>query len=362
MRILHVINDTGLGGAQTLIESLATDAPRIDMDVHCLVLSAPGVLSERLEEVCQSVSYLDISRESWRVDRAVVAVHKAIGRISPDLVQSHLLQSDLISAIALWFRPRMPLVWTIHSSGYGSGDRWRTRTLAKIIRIIAVRPQRVVACTDSAAQFAISQGITPSKIVTIRNGTVLPQWNAPGSRTDAMRLVHVGRMHAMKDHNTLLTCFALLTDSIPGISLTCVGANGDELAVLSSGASKPEANRIHALGSVKDPIPIIRSSDFLIISSSYGEALPMSGIEALALGVPVLTTSVGSCPELVVEPWQMCPPNDPIALANVALTASKLSNAQYRELSQNSRKLAEKKFDIEQTSSSYLSLYEEVVS
>lgn len=359
MKVLHIINDSGLGGAQTLIENLAIEGRNNGVEVHCVVLSTPGKLAPRLERACASVKHLSIRRSSWRIDTALKQLVKEIRFVNPDVVQSHLLQSDLISSLALLIFRKKPLLWTIHSSGYGDGDRFRTRILARVIRFASFRVDRVISCTAAASKFSIETGISKQKIVEIPNGVVMP--TAQLRKGETGDLVHVGRPHLMKDHSMLLLAFSRIATSWPSCGLTFIGVDKSELDVLNRGGIDIDQLPITALGALSDPIPVIRKSKFLIISSAYGEALPMVGIEALSYGVPVLTTNVGSCSLLAAESWMVCAPRDSDGLADLIRKALALTDTEYDALSIKARLKAESSFNIRNTAASYATVYSSVV-
>jgi glycosyltransferase involved in cell wall biosynthesis len=79
-------------------------------------------------------------------------------------------------------------------------------------------------------------------------------------------------------------------------------------------------SRVSLLGPRKDVQSLLSKTKFLVISSRWGEALPMAGLEALARGVPVITTDVGDCKDLVVDPTFLVNPGDASQLAIALLT------------------------------------------
>ena len=101
----------------------------------------------------------------------------------------------------------------------------------------------------------------------------------------------------------------------------------------------------------------LSESAALVLHSSYGEALPMAGIEALALGIPVITTDVGDCRSLCVYDWQCVRRGDSIGLARSMRTLSELPKQDMLELRRASYALARERFDITQTVSKYADLY-----
>jgi glycosyltransferase involved in cell wall biosynthesis len=362
MKILHVINDSDVGGAQTLIESLGSTFLGSDVEIELLVLSGPGTLAARLGRSVAHITHLGVDRRSWNVLSVAFRIRAAIRETNPDVIQSHLIQSDLLTTLAMILDPSLPLVWTIHSTGYGNDDRARTRMLSRGIRTFSARAAAIVTCTSAATDFAEKSGLPKRKIVEITNGSVLPPRSAiqPTFMRDDKRVLNLARWHPMKDHENLMRAFSAVMDADSSAQLCCAGPGISRANIELVNILVHDSPAIELLGSVEKPLELIAKSRVLVISSSYGEALPMSGIEALSLGVPVITTDVGSCSLLAVEPWMVCEVSNPLELSAAILRCLGMSDAEYREISDRCRKLAERKFDITSTAAKYLHLYRQL--
>nr|WP_300047368.1 glycosyltransferase [uncultured Nocardioides sp.] len=356
MRILHIVNSSDTGGAQTLIEAMC--AARLDeQEVHVGVLAAPGALAARLEASASSVTHFGSSGRTSDVVGLVRDLRKLIGRIQPDVVHSHLIQANLLAAIAT---PRdVAQVWTVHTSGHGTHDKFRTRLALALLDRAFKRADAIVACSLSAGNWMDKRGWTPERISTIRNGVALPVTESGRPATPATPFfLSLARAHEMKDHRTLFTAFD--RSDAPNYELVCAGWNveaTDHLMVTAlAGLSDDTLQRIHLMGTVAHPQPLLAESRALVISSSYGEALPMAALEALALGVPVITTNVGDCGETAIDSRFLVAPNDPRALAAAMTFVAGADANEYDEF-RTAARVAAKRFDIAETVRSYADVY-----
>lgn len=363
MKVLHVVNDANTGGAQTLIEQLAHQvAP--DIETHILVLLARGSLSSRFEACSATVTYLDLDKRTWRVDNLIRKTRSAITSLRPDIVHSHLLQADLAVAFAS-IRLDIPIISTVHTTGMSSQDPFRSRVLGRILGLISnVFIDRSIACGDGAASYMRRNGYALSKSGVISNGVALPVSQVVDDVSTQKSLLCLSRWHPMKDHNNLFEAFRLVLNRYPSSHLVCAGtgmtdANNDLLSLINAMGLR---EAITLLGPVQDVRSLLRESSGLVISSAYGEALPMAGLEALAEGIPVITTNVGDCPNLTVDSWQCVPPSRPILLADAICRLLSLQSSDYLKLSDDSVRIAQDDYSIGATAASYVSIYNELVS
>ena len=356
LRVLHVVNDADAGGAQTLIERLGEHA-HPDWEPHLLVLRGRGALSTRMEAHFVSTTYLEFERRSWRVDRLVRAVSRAIRQLAPDVVHSHLLQSDLSTALAGRASRGMVRISSIHTVGYSFGDPWRTRAVSRGMGALARRFDAVVACTPQALGYMKVRGYPRGRSHMIRNGVPVPA--EPGPVERPRQLVVLARWHPVKDFPTLLSAFARVVETVPDARLVCAGvgvddANEELVELVRHHGIESSVRLVGALDGVDD---VLRGSAGLVISSRYGEALPMAGIEALAAGTPVITTRVGDTPTLVLEDFQCVPPGEPEQLAEAMRRLLTLEPPEFARLSRDSHALARERFDIAVTVAAYDDLY-----
>lgn len=148
--------------------------------------------------------------------------------------------------------------------------------------------------------WAHALGLAPSRLKVIPNG-VPDAWDLarPGDRA---RFIMVARTGFQKDHETALRAFAQLDGDK---RFTCVGGGTDEAAFAArvcewTGSS---VDRITLLGPRPDVAEILAGHGVFVLSSRY-EGMPLSVIEAMRTGLPVISTDVGASPSW----WSMVGP------------------------------------------------------
>ena len=352
-RILHVVNDLNTGGAQTLIEALSRCSAN---EVHVLVLQGRGDLSDRIEAVATSVTYVGMSKRRPMFFRARRVLQGTVRDIDATVVHSHLVQSDLLSLLAAHRRPR---VTTVHTSGGHESGRL-SRLLGRLLSKMRHKFDAVVACSPSAQQY-VRDTMVQGEPLLVYNGTALPTvWGRiPAGVSPAV--LSLSRWHPMKDHATLLAAYAEYLDqaSCHSATLICAGSGvtKENVALRDMIDVAEVTGKVRVLGAIADVPGILRTVDLLVISSCDGEALPMAGIEALAHGVPVLTTDVGDCRELVVDTSLLVEPRNPDALAEALSWFYGRTELERNALASQARQLASEKFDARLTARSYDAIY-----
>jgi glycosyltransferase involved in cell wall biosynthesis len=169
------------------------------------------------------------------------------------------------------------------------------------------------------------------------------------------RIVSVGRLHYPKDFFTLVRALAHLAPE-PYFALI-VGDGPDRLALARELARLGLEGTVRIAG-YRDDVPDLLASADVFVLCSDSEAMPMSVLEAMAAGLPVVASSVGGIPELVVdgETGTLVPPRDERALA-AALRSYVGDTRMRRRMGQAGRDRAETLFDLPRFHNAHMELY-----
>ena len=225
---------------------------------------------------------------------------------------------------------------------------------------------RIVAVSQATKDFHADQGMTEEKISVIHNGVDLDLFKPPatdrkssikeqfGIPKDSPALLFVGQIGMRKGVDVLLDVFEKVIAEIPGCHLLIVGQRHSakqeaveyEEALFRRGHSKSIAGRVHWLRR-RDDMPEIYAGVDLLLHPARQEPLGRVILEAVASGLPVLTTFVGGSPEILGcnDSFDLlCPVDDARAMADRAITI--LSNRDlHRVISEELREMAIRRFD-----------------
>jgi glycosyltransferase involved in cell wall biosynthesis len=194
----------------------------------------------------------------------------------------------------------------------------------------------------------------------IHNAVPLPALPAPRAGSVRRRIVALGLLGPRKGTPELLD--ALGTPAMRELDWEAIiGGNGEVEASRARAAALGLADRVQIPGWV-DPATVsalLAGADIFVLPSHH-EGLPVAILEAMASGLPVVTTPVGAIPEIVVahETGLLVPPGAVEALA--AALADLVKNPELRaRLGKNARALVERDFRIEVIAERFLSIYRE---
>ena len=171
--------------------------------------------------------------------------------------------------------------------------------------------------------------------------------------------MHVANFRPQKNHKLLIEAAAKVIERDPRAIFLLAGSGPlrDETA---RRVADLRSDSVRFLGAVPDAARLIACADLLVLSSSY-EGLPVVVMEALAAGVPVVSTAVGGVPDLIQSGHNglLTRPGDPDALAETILRAMRPEiHARLREGARDSAELV----DISRTAEWFDELYDEVCS
>lgn len=364
MRILVVCTDAEIGGAERFLASWGRSRPRHDT-VHLVVLMGPGSLSEQLENSFDAVHYLGFPPSSRNLLGMVRSLEGEIQRFQPDVISSHLFHADLVVALA---RTSIPKISTVHTQKLSTDDHWLTRAIARAVGILSRRFAAVVPASDSSDMARFLADLRMQHVVDpIPNGAQVPSTAAFDA--SARTFVSIARNHPVKGHRVLFSAFAKIADEAPEWTLEAFGPgvtpeDDAMLAALSDAGALHlvEAGRIRLSGPTANPEAVLSRSAALIISSVYGEAFPIVGAEAAGLGIPVISSDLGSCSEFCDDPQFLVPPNDVPALAAAMRRFVALSEDERSDLSRRARARAEARYHPDVAYARYRQVFERLLA
>jgi len=261
---------------------------------------------------------------------ALIKLIRLFRALRPDIVHTHTAKAGTLGRLAARLA-RIPVkIHTFHGhvlEGYFS--RPVTRAFLEVERRLACTTDRLVTVSPRLKAQLLAMGIgRPEQVDVVPLGLDLERFRRARPASPALRpslgltgdmplLGIVGRLVPIKDHATLFQALARLHDEGPAVHLVVIG-DGEERARLEELAGRLGlGSRIHFLGWRVDLETILKELD-VVICASRNEGTPVALIEAMAAGIPVLSTDVGGVADLVTheETGWLVPSGDPDAMAS----------------------------------------------
>lgn len=290
---------------------------------------------------------------------------RALRAFDPDVVHVH--SGGWLAAALAAGRVDAPLVFTDH--GRYPPESARLRMLQ---RWCLRRTARIVTVTASLASYVREFLHLPETPPVIPNGvdlaayrvsdaTVRPRLRAAWGASDAdVLVVAVGRFAPVKNHLGLIDAFARAVATAPALRLVLVGSGALQAEAQARARTLGVGERVHFLGYRTDVRDCLAASD-VFVNASTTEALPVSLIEAMAVGLPSVATAVGGVPDALGDPpgGVLVPAGDTPALGD-ALAALGTDAARRATLADRARTRA-RDFSLDAMADAYARLYDDVI-
>ncbi len=318
LRVTHVINSLGVGGAERALLRLVQDtAGQVLHSIICL--TSMDTLRGDFELVPgTSVRLLGARRGLAGVSRAWSCA-RCIADSRPHLLHGWLKHSCAITGLAAATVPSLrgvPLVWGVRDTVERAGTSASERVALVVGRALSRRCDLLLSNSALALEQLVSSGYRPRRTEVLRNGVELADWSsvqaerasrraALGIPPEARVVIHVGSIHPSKDPGCLLRCIAEVHRYVPDAIVLRVGRSplpGDASADAAAVMSSP---RIQHLGEVRDVPSLMAVADVLVLTSRR-EGCPNAVLEAMAAGVPVVSTNVGDVRAIVGDAGIVC--------------------------------------------------------
>lgn len=323
LRIMVITTGLKLGGAEQQIAALARSFIALGNDVAILNLTTgtevdlpPGV----------PVTELGMRKTPAAVLAALRKARHIIHQWQPDVIHAHMIHGNLFARTLARTGPMPPVICSAHSAreggrlralAYRATDRWCDLT---------------THVSEAGRLAMIASGAVPSgRVIVIPNGIDTNRFRQDDASRERMRrdlglnagevlVLNVGRLVPEKDQAMLIEAFREVYRRIPGARLLIAG-DGPLRAELASQIADYGLNQaVLLVGARKDIPELLCAADVFVLSSRI-EGMPLAVGEALASGLPVVSTAAAGVAELAGDIATITPVGNAPALASALATA-----------------------------------------
>jgi glycosyltransferase involved in cell wall biosynthesis len=339
MRILHVISELGIGGAQKQIAELAKQLAKRGHKVAIYTLKSEVQRGLELES---SAVTLIVDQKRAKLDPAVLwRLRKTIDHWRPDIIHGLLFDGDFYSRVAA-LGSGIPVLNSERNHSYRLSP---TQNLAhRLTRMLA---SGVVANSFAGKAFAQRLfALPPEHVHVVWNGLALEKLERQAETGTDYRIEFfgerrlriaclVGAIKPQKDYHLALETAARLIAADSGWRVLFVGdqlsgSGAYQAGRWYTGGYKAEVLRYYERLGLSDKIKfaglrtdvpaIVRQCDVLYVTSKH-EGFPNSVLEAMGLGVPVVSTDYSDIRRILPFPWQVVASRSPDDLARAVIAA-----------------------------------------
>ncbi len=356
MRIVQVITSLNLGGAQTLLENLSYGLKEAGQDVIVISLeNNHSSTAERIENRGIKIIYLD---KHPHYDSSIVGkLSKVLQKLNPDIIHAHNIKKAYVY-LAARKAGLNKIVYTVHNMAWQEQN-----AIGGVFSYVMFHSGCMIpvglspTVTDS-----IKKRYHLKHVPTIYNGSELGRYpvKTDYSLHDKPCILNIARLNTQKNHKRLIEAFEIVSRTFPDSRLVLVG-EGELQDDIRKQAEEAGLSGSVLFEGFQDDIPgYIEKADIFCLSSDY-EGMPMTLIEAMAGGLPIVSTNVGGIPDMLRNEQSAILTKTDAAEIAEALTRLLSEEPLRRRLGENAHKAAEK-FSHKRMAHNYLKLYRRICS
>lgn len=383
IKVMHIIARLNIGGAAIYVIQLADELNRSN-EARCEAQLVCGVVSKTegdmqyiadgkqlpitiVPTLGREISLTGDLKTLWQLWRL-------IRRERPDIVHTHTAKAGFVGRVAAWLAGVPIIIHTFHGHVFSGYFGKRKTQLFLLLERLCIRISSAIVTLSPALKHELANvyRVAPQeKIEIIELGFDMADLAAlqhgqgdfrqqHGIPLDVPLIAIVGRLVPIKNHDLFLKAAQCVLAQVPDAHFAIVG-DGERRAELEAMTQALGiADRVHFTGWIKDLLPVYSAVNVLVLCS-HNEGLPVSLIEAMAAGVPVVSTDVGGASDLLQggEPGKIVPPDNADLLAGAIVTT--LNNPATKEITVRARDVIVKRYSIQHSASRTVALYQRLL-
>lgn len=349
-RLLIAIGNLNIGGGQTVVRKLVENIDRTQYEVKVLCCGPQrGTVTEKkVSEVCE-VEYLGMNGTNVF---GLVRAFRSISSYAPDVIHAHLGGVNVALPWCLLHKKR--LVITAHTKP----EKAFTPKMEKLVRS-GVKKGLVYLIAVSEANFAACKayfGLGDDRCFCVNNGVDVGRTTP--SAHEGFTYINVATHNKNKNQEAILRCFARLASEQPDVTLTLAGDGPEHGYLAELAKTLGVSDRVAFPGMVDEPEGLYRTSD-VYVQASHREAMPMSVLEAMGIGLPVIATDVGGLKDVVRDNGILVPDGDEDALYGAMRTLYHSTGEEKARRSSRSLEIV-KAYSAEKMAAEHIAVYQTV--
>lgn len=330
MKISILIRALSTGGAERQAAALAKGLQNKGHQVTLMVFYGGGELEADLHQ--SGVRLIDLGKKGrWDNLSFMARLVQTVRTDKPDVLYSFLTVANILTGLlGPCFFPKVRRVFGLRASNMDYSRYDRLNRLSNRLENLLSSKADLVICNSSAGrQQAEKSGFSQNQLRLVRNGIDIERFHPDqekgrkvrtewGINQNQILIGLVGRLDPMKGHPEFIKAAGMLHSKYPNARFVCIGNGPPEYRKTLLEITQSEGiNDILIMTGNRDDMPeVYNALDILVSASLFGEGVSNALSEAMASGIPCVTTDVGDSAWVVGQTGQVVPPGDPEALAN----------------------------------------------
>jgi len=317
-RVLHIVNGEFYAGAERVQDLLALQLVGEGFDVSFVCLKDGVFAARRASRGAPLYSMPMRSRFDIGLARRVATL---IRRERFALVHTHTPRAALVGRLASWLAG-VPMVHHVHSPAESDTEaRWRNVRNSFVEKLSLLGVRKLIPVSASLERYLRARGYKSDRIAQVANGVPgRPETRREYRPGEELTVGTVALFRPRKGIEVLLRAIARLHDAGMAVSLHAVGpfeTPAYEAEVRAETERLGLSDAVRWTGFTDDVTAEFAHMHVFALPSLFGEGMPMVVLEAMAAGLPIVSTRVEGIPEVVRDGREglLCEPDDATGLA-----------------------------------------------
>jgi len=305
IKVLQLIEALEIGGMERIIGVITCGLDRKKYNVEIWCIAKGGEIADELKDKGVKVRILNIF--TYHNPFNILKLTFLLKKSKPDIVHTHGYFASTIGRIAAKLAGVPIIISHMHST------YWEYRKKHILMeRFLNIFTHKIICCSKAVEEFVKSyERIKPSKTVVIYNGINEDRFSQPKNISSIKALFKinlsdpvVGTIASLtphKGHKYLLEAAVKVLDTFPNSKFLIVGEGALRKELEQKVYNLNITSNIIFTGRRKEVANLLSIMDVVVLPSCIREGMPMSIIEAMAAGKPVVATNIGGIPEVVKD-------------------------------------------------------------
>lgn len=315
--IFILIRSLNLGGAERQVSVLAEALHAQGRKVTIGVFYSGGILEHQLR--AKGINILSLQKKGrWDLIGWFWRYLKTLQQLQPNVIYSFLTTSNIVATIGRLFT-NIPVVWGIRASVVNLEHYdWLARLTAWVEKKISIFASTIIFNAHYSREYHQRLGYSLNQAIVIPNGidtTVFKPNPKAGEKLrlklgipkEALVIGMVARFDPMKDYATFLSAARTISKKHPNLYFITAGTGTDT----APWTQLPK--NLLRLGDYEDMASLYNALNIMVLCS-FGEGFPNVLGEAMACGIPTISTDVGDAIQILGDYGMIIPPQNPKAL------------------------------------------------
>ncbi|WP_302925986.1 glycosyltransferase [Holdemania filiformis] len=296
MKIIQIIPDFGLAGAETMCENLTLELVKAGHSVTVIsMFDYHSAITERLEKAGIEIIYLN---KNLGIDFTMIPkMVKVFKKINPDVIHTHrnCPQYAIPAAIVTGVKCRVHTVHNVANKENAKLARILNKFFFKHCHLIPVALSELIRDTI-VEEYDIEKEMIPVILNGIDLSKCIPKDDY--SISGKFKILHIGRFSEQKNHIGLLQGYKLFCEKYPDSELWLIGDGEKKKEIETFALENNLSANVNFLGLQSYVYNYLHNADVFTLPSNY-EGIPMTLIEAMGTGLPIVATAVGGVPDMI---------------------------------------------------------------